>query len=89
MYAGQIRMAVLKQLVKLEATKIFIKLLMELKTKSVSSPDVLVSELLCILGQLSQTGNETKSKVTNTYFDFLFYNGMCFKISNFQNMPKP
>lgn len=51
-------MAVLKQLVKLEATKIFIKLLMELQTKSVGSPDVLVSELIFILGQLSQKGNE-------------------------------
>lgn len=57
MYTGQTRMSVLKQLVKLEATKIFMKLIIELHTKSVGSTDVLINELLFILGQLSQKGD--------------------------------
>lgn len=57
MYAGQVRMSVMKLLVKLEATKTFMKLVMELQSKSVGSPDVLISELLFILAQLSQKGN--------------------------------
>lgn len=57
MYIGQVRMSVLKQLVKLEATKTFMKLLMELQSKSVGSPDALANELMFILGQLSQKGN--------------------------------
>lgn len=63
-------MSVLKQLVKLEATKIFIKLMMEIQMKSVGSPDLLVSELLFILGQLSQKGN-IGNKSTK-YILFLF-----------------
>lgn len=59
MRTGQIRMSVLKQLVKLEATKIFIKFIMELQSKS-GAPDALINELLFILGQLSQKGNYTK-----------------------------
>lgn len=62
MQTGQIRISVMKQLVKLEATKIFIKLIMELQSKSVGSPDLLINELLFILGQLSQKGNITKLK---------------------------
>lgn len=50
-------MSVLKLLVKLEATKTFMKFVMELQSKSVGSPDVLTSELLFILAQLSQRGN--------------------------------
>lgn len=57
MYTGQIRMSVLKQLVKLEATKIFLKLLMEVQSKSVGSPDLLINELMFILGQLALKGN--------------------------------
>lgn len=61
MYIGQTRMSVLKQLVKLEATKIFMKLIIELHTKSVGSTDVLINELLFILGQLSQKGDTKKN----------------------------
>lgn len=61
MYTGQVRMSVLKQLVKLEATKTFMKLLMELQSKSVGSPDALANELMFILGQLSQKGNNKTS----------------------------
>lgn len=63
-------MSVLKQLVKLEATKIFIKLMMEVQMKSVGSPDLLVSELLFILGQLSQKGNI--ENISIKYILFLF-----------------
>ncbi|XP_026815510.1 cytosolic carboxypeptidase 1-like [Rhopalosiphum maidis] len=52
--SGQTRKTFLKQLVELEATKIFIKSIMELQSKSVGSPDVLLNELVFILGQLSQ-----------------------------------
>lgn len=56
MYTGQTRKSFLKQLVEIEATKIFIKSMMDLQLKSVGSPDVLLNELLFILGQLSQKG---------------------------------
>jgi len=53
-------MSVLKQLVKLEATKTFMKLLMESKTAG--TPDALVNELLFVLGQLSQKGKWHRTK---------------------------
>lgn len=67
-FAGQVRISVLKQLVKLEATKIFMKLIMDLQSKSVGSPDALVNELMFILGQLSQKGNKKKIQIHFLYF---------------------
>lgn len=64
MCTGQTRKSFLKQLVEIEATKIFIKSIMDLQSKSVGSPDVLLNELVFILGQLSQKGNLKKNKVT-------------------------
>ncbi|XP_050422102.1 uncharacterized protein LOC126834319 [Adelges cooleyi] len=52
--SGSIRMTVLKQLVKLDATKIFMKSVVDLHSKSVGSHDTLMNELFFILGQLSQ-----------------------------------
>jgi len=60
MCTGQTRKSFLKQLVEIEATKIFIKSIMDLQSKSVGSPDVLLNELVFILGQLSQKGNFKK-----------------------------
>jgi len=64
MCTGQTRKSFLKQLVEIEATKIFIKSIMDLQSKSVGSPDVLLNELVFILGQLSQKGNLKKTKLT-------------------------
>lgn len=71
---GQIRMSVLKQLVKLEASKIFIKLVIELQSKSVGSPDALITELLFILGQLSQKGNDkTENNIIPIIITIIIY----------------
>ncbi|XP_050542005.1 cytosolic carboxypeptidase 4-like isoform X2 [Daktulosphaira vitifoliae] len=55
--SGNIRMAVLKHLVKLNASKIFMKSIVELQSKSVGTSDTLVNELFFILGELSQKDN--------------------------------
>lgn len=71
---GQIRMSVLKQLVKLEASKIFIKLVIELQSKSVGSPDALITELIFILGQLSQKGNDkTENNIIPIIITIIIY----------------
>jgi len=57
---------------------------MDLQSKSVGSPDVLLNELVFILGQLSQKGNKKKIKLKCIYSS----NMICFKIANFQNMLK-
>lgn len=59
----------MKQLVKLEATKIFMKLMMDLQYKPVSSLSTLIKELLFILGQLSQKGIiKTKHEYRNDIY---------------------